>query len=366
MALAALPTAPELRALTFDTTFYDPFSKKCSTKKGGSTSDNISLSTSVGEAKIQKITPAPFTGAPIQPTGVVLHWTGGNPNQSVESFIGGMKSRDLSVQLYIDGKGNAYQLVDKLDTKTAHAGNANSKTIGIEIAAGSDGTVATSDREINANTIQTQAVVRTVMYLIQTFNMQIEPDVNGYKGILSHHLVDPGRKSDAGKTYHATILSAVKGGGNLTGTTNNTCNTASPGFTGNGADPDGNKALGQKMAAEAGFTGAEWECLLQTWVEESGWAVNAINDAEGNNDKPGPPNGKRNRRLDPENGETISDTEKDAYGIPQSLPGGKMKTEGDDWRTNPVTQIKWGLKYIKDRYRVPCGALAHRKSDGWY
>jgi hypothetical protein len=30
-----------------------------------------------------------------------------------------------------------------------------------------------------------------------------------------------------------------------------------------------------------------------------------------------------------------------AYGIPQALPGEKMSSHGSDWRTNPITQIRW-------------------------
>ena len=47
-----------------------------------------------------------------------------------------------------------------------------------------------------------------------------------------------------------------------------------------------------------------------------------------------------------------------AYGIPQALPGSKMSSAGADWATNPVTQIRWGLGYIQDRYGTPCGAWA--------
>ena len=32
-----------------------------------------------------------------------------------------------------------------------------------------------------------------------------------------------------------------------------------------------------------------------------------------------------------------------AYGIPQALPGSRMAAFGADWRTNPATQIRWGL-----------------------
>ena len=39
-----------------------------------------------------------------------------------------------------------------------------------------------------------------------------------------------------------------------------------------------------------------------------------------------------------------------AYGIPQSLPGRKMASEGSDWETNPITQLRWMVKYVKGRY----------------
>ena len=39
-----------------------------------------------------------------------------------------------------------------------------------------------------------------------------------------------------------------------------------------------------------------------------------------------------------------------AYGIPQALPGSKMATKGDDWETNPVTQIRWMADYVNGRY----------------
>ena len=55
-----------------------------------------------------------------------------------------------------------------------------------------------------------------------------------------------------------------------------------------------------------------------------------------------------------------------AYGIPQSLPGSKMASAGADWRTNPVTQINWGIGYIKGRYGTPCSAWAHSNAVGWY
>ena len=33
-----------------------------------------------------------------------------------------------------------------------------------------------------------------------------------------------------------------------------------------------------------------------------------------------------------------------------------MATVASDWRTNPATQIIWGIEYMKNRYGSPCGA----------
>lgn len=55
-----------------------------------------------------------------------------------------------------------------------------------------------------------------------------------------------------------------------------------------------------------------------------------------------------------------------AYGIPQSLPADKMAAAGADWRTNPATQIRWGLGYIKGRYGSPAGAESHELAFHWY
>lgn len=80
----------------------------------------------------------------------------------------------------------------------------------------------------------------------------------------------------------------------------------------------------------------QWSCLDALWQRESNWNPSAMNPSSG------------------------------AYGIPQSLPGSKMASAGADWRTNPATQIRWGLGYIKGRYGSPCGAWGHSQSVGWY
>ena len=49
-------------------------------------------------------------------------------------------------------------------------------------------------------------------------------------------------------------------------------------------------------------------------------------------------------------------------------PASKMATVGADYRTNPVTQIRWGLQYIKSSYGTPCGAWSawQSRSPHWY
>ena len=78
------------------------------------------------------------------------------------------------------------------------------------------------------------------------------------------------------------------------------------------------------------------KCLDELWTRESNWQHDADN-----------PNSS-------------------AYGIPQALPGNKMKSAGQDWLTNPITQVKWGLRYIESRYKTPCIALEKQKRLGWY
>jgi hypothetical protein len=55
-----------------------------------------------------------------------------------------------------------------------------------------------------------------------------------------------------------------------------------------------------------------------------------------------------------------------AYGIPQAYPGSKMASFGSNWRTSALTQVKWGIWYVYDRYGSACNALTFFKSHGWY
>ena len=87
--------------------------------------------------------------------------------------------------------------------------------------------------------------------------------------------------------------------------------------------------------ARYGWPTRQFSCLGRLWERESHW----------------------NHRAGNRSG---------AYGIPQALPGSKMASKGADWRTNPVTQIAWGLSYINARYHSPCRAWAHSRATGWY
>jgi hypothetical protein len=85
-----------------------------------------------------------------------------------------------------------------------------------------------------------------------------------------------------------------------------------------------------------GYGSNQFDCFNNIIMRESMWRVNATNPSSG------------------------------AYGIPQALPGSKMASVGSDWRTNPATQIIWGIKYMKDRYGSPCGAWSFKSANGWY
>lgn len=331
----------DLNAINGDTTFYDP-----NYVPAGCTNPSDGCGSTVALDESQIIKHVVFTGPKITPTAVVLHWTGGSPNATVDEFVSSIKSNDAcgdkgcSVQLYIDGSGKVYQLVDDLATLTSHAASINSNAIGIEIAAGSDGTVATAEKEINGNAIQKDMVIKTVAYLQQKYSIQTDGDVAAKKGVLSHHIVSPGRKSDVGDTYYQAVLAALKSGGGSGGSgvfTPGDPNSLPPRVRQVNFGLSPNVKVGQGLAATYGWgDGNQFQCLFELYTRESSWRTNADNPTSS------------------------------AYGIPQALPGKKMASEGADWASNPVTQIKWGLKYIKGRYGTPCDAIVWHNSHNWY
>jgi resuscitation-promoting factor RpfB len=101
-------------------------------------------------------------------------------------------------------------------------------------------------------------------------------------------------------------------------------------------DPGSAQSTAYNIMAGFGFDPVTFfGCLKDIWNRESGWRYDAEN-ASG------------------------------AFGIPQALPGSKMSSAGSDWQTNPATQIKWGLGYIKAIYGDPCKAWAFEEANGYY
>lgn len=80
----------------------------------------------------------------------------------------------------------------------------------------------------------------------------------------------------------------------------------------------------------------QFKYLNRLWARESGWNRYASNPYSG------------------------------AYGIPQATPGNKMASAGRNWRFSARTQILWGMRYIRARYRTPYWAWAHSRQYGWY
>ncbi|MFD9003494.1 transglycosylase SLT domain-containing protein [Streptomyces sp. NPDC059582] len=92
------------------------------------------------------------------------------------------------------------------------------------------------------------------------------------------------------------------------------------------------QAIAHKMIPDA----AQFKAFNNIVSHESGWNMHATNSSSG------------------------------AYGLVQALPGNKMAAAGADWKTNPATQIKWGLNYMKSRYGSPVDAWKFWQANGWY
>jgi transglycosylase-like protein with SLT domain len=95
-----------------------------------------------------------------------------------------------------------------------------------------------------------------------------------------------------------------------------------------------NVANGRIQAAAYGWVGSQWTDLYNLWTKESGWNNLAQNPSS------------------------------TAYGIAQFLDttwaGYGPKT------SNPTLQIRYGLKYIRQRYGSPAAAWAHEVANNWY
>ncbi|CAB4665709.1 unannotated protein [freshwater metagenome] len=99
----------------------------------------------------------------------------------------------------------------------------------------------------------------------------------------------------------------------------------------------GAKVVAQSILTdEYGMNDGQFTCLNKLWTRESHWNYKAHNPRSG------------------------------AHGIAQALPAAKMAVIADDWRSNPVTQIRWGLRYITMRYDTPCKAWSKFQRSRYY
>ena len=108
--------------------------------------------------------------------------------------------------------------------------------------------------------------------------------------------------------------------------------TAAPAHAATASSAASAQAIAHKMIPSA----AQYNAFSKIVEHESGWNVTATNASSG------------------------------AYGLVQALPGSKMASAGSDWKTNPRTQIKWGLDYMNSRYGSPTAAWAFWQANGWY
>lgn len=173
---------------------------------------------------------------------------------------------------------------------------------------------------------------------------------------------DNGKADSGSNNQHESSNNNAGNTGN-SGNTGNTGNTGNSGNTGNtgggtnnnsgssGSDsgttttPSGRlwhatvaqaQAYAAGAAAQRGWTGNDWDCLVKLWTRESSWLWYAENASSG------------------------------AYGIPQSLPADKMAAFGANYRDDAAVQIDWGLWYIAQAYGSPSKAWQNSEQIGWY
>jgi hypothetical protein len=109
-------------------------------------------------------------------------------------------------------------------------------------------------------------------------------------------------------------------------------------FAGGGGAGGGSAvAIGERMAASVGWTGAQWRALYDLWNNESGWNPFADNPTS------------------------------TAFGIPQFLAG-TARQYGVYGSTDPARQIAAGMQYISDVYGSPLNAWSAwlSRSPHWY
>lgn len=96
------------------------------------------------------------------------------------------------------------------------------------------------------------------------------------------------------------------------------------------------REIARRLMPEYGFSRSEFGCLDALWISESDWDPTADNPTS------------------------------TAYGIPQALTGGTHDNLPADYMTNPVSQIRWGLWYVRESYGSACAAWEFKQANNWY
>ena len=94
------------------------------------------------------------------------------------------------------------------------------------------------------------------------------------------------------------------------------------------------KSAAKSMLKDFGWDDSQWPDLEKLWEKESGWSWSSDNP------------------------------DSDAYGIPQAMTSEHQLPA--DFTTNAISQITWGLNYIKNRYRTPKAAWVFQQANNWY
>ena len=92
----------------------------------------------------------------------------------------------------------------------------------------------------------------------------------------------------------------------------------------------------ESLMQQAGIPQSDWAATDYIVSHESSWNSAATNPSSG------------------------------AYGLCQALPASKMASAGDDYKSNPVTQLKWCHDYANSRYGGWWKSFAYWQANRWW
>ena len=293
----------------------------------------------VKTSRCDTITPVKALAATDEKVQVAVSRSGGSGNAVP------LVSKDQLVTVEVDGKTKSVQAPSGAEAATVLA------KAGVKVSPIDQVRATYSDGKMSVKVTRVERGTRVQNKQID-FKTEAEPDPEAYVG--TKKVLHKGKKGNIastiyfekhdGEEVHSVKLSEQKTAEPETevvkvgtkpapeGVDEDVLRRASEGQ----ASPEDAQRIAASMVSERGWGADQTACLINLWNKESHWNVHAENSSSG------------------------------AYGIPQSLPGSKMASAGEDWRTNPATQIKWGLGYIAGRYGDPCGAWSHSQSVNWY